>query len=83
MTAEVWIHVIELVIVALLIPSAKSLVSVVVGLRDATRDLTAAVRGVNEKLSDHEDRLRDVESAYAGPERRHRATRGEGLMEMP
>lgn len=77
MTAEVWIHIIELVIVTLLIPTAKTVGSVVVGLRDATRDLVNVTANILKTQADHETRLRLVEQAagYEGTDRRHREPR--------
>lgn len=77
MTLEQWIHIAELVVVALLIPGLKSVGTTVIGLRDATRDLAATTTNIGKQLEDHEKRIRWVEQngTYDGPERRHREPR--------
>ncbi len=61
MTAELWIHLAEAVVVVLIIPIMRGLVSVMVGLRDATRDLKNATENLYKQFQDHENRLRNIE----------------------
>jgi hypothetical protein len=72
---DVWIHIAEVVLVGIAIPLTRSLISVVLALRDATRDLTAATDSIKERLDDHEDRIRWFEGA---PERRRQERRSHG-----
>lgn len=70
---DTWIHIAELVVVIIIIPITRSMIAVIVSLRDATRDLTKATQGIKERLEDHENRIRWVEGS---PDRRQSEYRG-------
>ncbi len=69
-TWELWIPIAQGVVLVLVIPSVRSLASTVIALRDATRDLTTAVREMTKQVDDHEVRIRVMEG-----ERRRRIPR--------
>lgn len=77
MSAEPWIHYVELVLLVLVLPTLKWAGAIGIGLRDATRDLVTATHAMSKTLADHESRIRELEKleGYGGPERRHREVR--------
>ncbi len=72
----VWLHVAEIVLIAVLVPLMSTGFRVVMGLRDATRALVTAIETLNRSMQDHEDRLRYLERRSTPgahtPERRTR-----------
>lgn len=71
MTFDASIHVAELLTLA---GSALAIFKGGIGLRDAVRDMTGAVDRLDEKMMDHEERIRNLEFGdrrSGGERRRH------------
>lgn len=60
-TADLWIHLAEVTLGTILLPVLGFLLKVIIGLRDATRDLSNATANIKETIEDHERRIRYIE----------------------
>lgn len=60
------LHGIELVIVLIVIPTARSLINTIISLRDSVRELVTTTAVLGEAKGDHELRIRALERAILG-----------------